>query len=449
MAKTLRLTEGNIFSALVRFSIPVILAMFLQAMYSAVDVMVIGHFATTADVSGVVTGGTILNVLTHTTTGLAMGLTVLVGNRIGEKREDEASKVIGAGICLFAVYTVLVTVLMILCAGTFASMMKAPEEAFQQTVDYITVCGIGSIFVVAYNLIGSIFRGLGDSKTPLITVTIACIFNIFADLLFVAVFDMGAAGAALATVIAQAISVIALLVILKKRPLAVKLNKKDIRFDGNISKTQLKIGFPIALQEFLVGFTLLVIQSFVNALNVFASAGFGIGEKVCVFIMLIPMSFMQSIAAFVAQNLGAAKPERAKSALGWGILLSAIVGVVTGALSFFAGDVLASIFDNDPNVIANAHQYLKAYGIDCLLTPIVFCFLGYYNGHGKTMFVMLQSIFTGFLVKIPVAYFISKLPGVGLFEIGLGIPASSFVQIILCLAMFFIMKKKEKQTLAA
>jgi len=449
MAKTLRLTEGNIFASLVRFSIPVILAMFLQAMYSAVDVMVIGHFATTADVSGVATGGTILNVLTHTTTGLAMGLTVLVGNKIGEKREDEAGKVIGAGICLFAVYTVLVTILMVLCAGSFASMMKAPEEAFKQTTDYIRVCGIGSVFVVAYNLIGSIFRGLGDSKTPLITVTIACVFNIFADLLFVAVFDMGAAGAALATVIAQAISVLSLLVILKKRPLSVKLNRKDIRFDGKLIGTQLKIGFPIALQEFLVGFTLLVIQSFVNALNVFASAGFGIGEKVCVFIMLIPMSFMQSIAAFVAQNLGAGRADRAKSALGWGILLSAVVGVLTGALSFFAGDVLASIFDNDPNVIANAHQYLKAYGIDCLLTPIVFCFLGYYNGHGKTMFVMLQSIFTGFLVKIPVAYFISKLPDVGLFEIGLGIPASSFVQIILCLAMFFIMRKKEKNVLSA
>ena len=445
MGKTLRLTEGNIFSSLVRFSIPVILAMFLQAMYSAVDVMVIGHFATTADVSGVATGGTILNVVTHTTTGLAMGLTVLVGNKIGEKREDEASKVIGAGICLFAVFTVLLTALMIICAGSFAAMMKAPEEAFKQTTQYITIIGIGSVFVVAYNLIGSIFRGLGDSKTPLITVAIACVFNIFADLLFVAVFNMGAAGAALATVIAQAISVLALLVILKKRPLAIKFNIKDIKFDLKIIKTQLKIGFPIALQEFLVGFTLLVIQSFVNALNVFASAGFGIGEKVCVFIMLIPMSFMQSIAAFVAQNLGASRPDRAKSALGWGILLSAIVGVVTGALSFFAGDMLARIFDNDPNVIANAHQYLKAYGIDCLLTPIVFCFLGYYNGHGKTMFVMLQSIFTGFLVKIPVAFFISKLPNVGLFEIGLGIPASSFVQIILCLAMFFIMKKKEKK----
>ena len=444
MRKTLSLTEGNILSSLVRFSIPVILAMFLQAMYSAVDLMVIGHFASTADVSGVATGGTILNVVTHTTTGLAMGLTVLVGNKIGEKKPDEASKVIGAGICLFAVFTVLLTLLMVLAAGAFASMMKAPEEAFKQTTQYIRVIGIGSIFVVAYNLIGSIFRGLGDSKTPLITVTIACIFNIFADLLFVAVFDMGAAGAALATVIAQAISVIALLIILKKRPLDIKLDKKDIRFDGKIIKNQLVIGFPIALQEFLVGFTLLVIQSFVNAINVYASAGFGIGEKVCVFIMLIPMSFMQSIAAFVAQNIGAGRKDRANSALGWGILLSAIVGVVTGALSFFAGDVLANIFDNDPQVIANAHQYLKAYGIDCLLTPIVFCFLGYYNGRGKTMFVMLQSIFTGFLVKIPVAYFISKIPGVGLFEIGLGIPASSFVQIILCLAMFAIMKKKDK-----
>lgn len=445
MKKTLQLTEGNILSSLIRFSVPVILAMFLQAMYSAVDLMVIGHFASTADVSGVSTGGTILNVVTHTTTGLAMGVTVLVGNKIGEKKPEDASRVIGAGICLFAVFAVAVTMLLTLCAGPISIVMKAPEEAYAQTTQYIRVCGFGSIFIVAYNLIGSIFRGLGDSKTPLITVTIACIFNIFADLLFVAVFDMGAMGAALATVIAQAISVFALLFIIKKRPLAITLNKKDIRFDGEYIKHELKIGFPIALQEFLVGFTLLIIQSFVNALNVYASAGFGIGEKVCVFIMLIPMSFMQSIAAFVAQNIGAGKPKRATSALGWGIVLSAAIGIITGALSFFCGDALASIFNNDPDVIYNAHQYLKAYGIDCLLTPIVFCFLGYYNGHGKTMFVMLQSIFTGFLVKVPVAYFISKIPGVGLFEIGLAIPASSFVQIILCLGMFFVMRKKDKQ----
>lgn len=445
MRKSLSLTEGNILSSLIRFSIPVILAMFLQAMYSAVDLMVIGRFAATADISGVATGGTILNVVTHTTTGLALGITVLVGNKIGEKREDEAGKVIGTGICIFTIFAILLTLVMTLCAGIFAKLMKAPEEAFMQTKQYVMVCGLGSIFIVAYNLIGSIFRGLGDSKTPLLTVAIACVFNIFADLLFVAVLKMGAAGAALATVIAQGISVFALLIILKKRPLSVKLRKEDIRFNREYVIGELKIGIPIAFQEFLVGFALLIIQSFVNALNVFASAGFGIGEKVCVFIMLIPMSFMQSMSAFVAQNLGAEKPGRAKSALGWGILISAVIGVVTGALSFFAGDMLARIFDNDPNVIANAHQYLKAYGIDCLLTPIVFCFLGYYNGYGKTMFVMLQTIFTGFLVKVPVAYFISLIPGVGLFEIGLGIPAASFVQILLCLGMFFIMKKKDKQ----
>lgn len=440
------LTEGSILKSLIMFTIPVIFALLLQAMYSAVDLMVVGHFAETADVSGVATGGIIMQVVTHVITGLAMGITIIVGQKLGERKPEDAGRAVGAGIYLFVLFTIILTVFMTFGAGLIANLMHAPEEAFRETVRYIRICGIGSVFIVGYNLLGSIFRGMGDSTTPLITVAVACILNIIADLIFVSVFNLGAAGAALATVIAQAFSVGASLFMIRRKKLPFTLSRRDIRPDKKLIGKELKLGVPVALQEFLVGFALLVLQSIVNNIDVYSSAAVGVGEKVCVFIMLVPMAYIQSMSAFTAQNVGAARHDRAKKALGWGILTSAIFGIITSWLSFFHGDFLAGIFDNDIYVIQNAHLYLKAYGIDCLMTPIVFCFLGYYNGYGKTMFVMLQSILCAFLIKVPVVYIMSQLKNTSLFLIGLGIPISTFVQVLLCIGMFIFMEKKRKKS---
>ena len=273
---------------------------------------------------------------------------------------------------------------------------------------------------------------------------VACVINIAGDLLLVAGFHMGAAGAALATVAAQAISVLLSFGLIRKKTLPFVFSREFIRFDRRYVVLELKIGIPVALQEFLVGISFLVIQMIVNSFGVVFSAGVGVGEKVCSFIMLVPSAYMQSMSAFVAQNMGAGNTGRAKRALGCGIATSLAAGVVMGYLSFFHGDMLASIFSKDAAVIEAAHSYLKAYAIDCLLTPFLFCFTGYYNGREKTMFVMAQGIIGAFLVRIPVVYLISRIPGASLFQIGLGTPASSLVQITLCFIMFFLLEKREK-----
>lgn len=208
---------------------------------------------------------------------------------------------------------------------------------------------------------------------------------------------------------------------------------------------ELKLGTPVALQELLVGISFLVIQTIVNGFGVVASAGVGIGEKVCAFIMLVPSAYMQSMSAFVAQNMGAGNPHRAKRALGYGIATAFAAGVVMCVLAFFHGDLLSAIFSRDAEVIAASHSYLKAYAIDCLLTPILFCFTGYYNGREKRVFVMLQGLIGAFLVRISVAYLVSRQAGATLFQIGLATPASSTVQIILCLGMFVLMERKERR----
>lgn len=441
MGKTKDFTEGKILPQLLSFAFPVLLALFLQAMYGAVDLLVVGQFASAVDVSAVSTGSQLMHSITTVITGLAMGLTVLVGQRIGEKRPEEAGKVIGNGICLFGVLAAAVTVIMVIGSEAAATIMYAPLEAYEQTVAYIRICSAGTIFIVAYNLLGSIFRGIGDSKMPLITVAIACVINIAGDLLFVAGLHMGAAGAAIATVMAQAVSVLLSILIIKKRPLPFVLKRSDVQFGKKNIMKILSLGTPIAFQELLVGISFLVILAIVNSMGVIASAGVGVAEKLCGFIMLVPSAFMQAMSAFVAQNMGAKKPDRAGKALFYGIGTSLLAGCILFNLGFFHGELLSAVFAKDAAVIAASADYLKAYAIDCLFTAFLFCFIGYFNGCGQTFFVMLQGIVGAFCVRIPVAFLISKVPGVTLFQLGLATPCSTIVQIVLCILYFFLNKE--------
>ncbi len=429
-------TNGAILPKLLKFMLPVLFAMFLQAMYGAVDLLVVGKFCTSADVSAVSTGSQIIFTLTNLLVSFSMGITVAVGQKIGQKRSDEAAQTIGTGLVIFAILGVLFAVISVLGAGLLAKVMQAPEEAFDVTVNYIRICGSGFLIITGYNLLGSIFRGLGDSKTPLIAVGIACTFNIIGDLLFVAVFGFGASGAALATVIAQLVSVVISLLIIRRVKLPFEFHRSHIKLKKINAVSIFRIGTPIALQDFLVGISFLVMLAIVNGIGVTASAGVGVAEKVCAFIMLVPAAFMQSMSAFVAQNYGAGLIGRAKRSLRTGIIVSFIFGVIMFALTFFHGDLLAGIFSNDREAVMNAWDYLKAYAIDCLLTCFLFCFIGYFNGIQKTTFVMIQGICGAFLVRIPVAFLMQHFGEGSLFLIGLATPCSTIVQIIMCFVAY-------------
>ena len=438
-------TEGAILPKLLKFMLPVLFAMFLQAMYGAVDLLIVGQFSTTADVSGVATGSQIVMTLTNLIVSFSMGITVAVGQKTGQKRPEEAAQTIGTGLLIFAVTGAAFTVITVLGAAGLATVMQAPEEAFDVTVSYIRICGAGFLIITAYNLLGSIFRGLGDSKTPLIAVGIACAFNIAGDLLFVAGFGMGASGAALATVIAQLISVIISFIIIRRTKLPFEFHRSNLKMKKLYALTILRIGVPIAFQDFLVGISFLVMTAIVNQIGVTASAGVGVASKVCNFIMLVPAAFMQSMSAFVAQNRGAGLPERAKKALKSGIAVSFAFGVVMFVLTFFRGDLLAGIFSNQPDTVIDAWEYLKAYAIDCLMTCFLFCFIGYYNGMEKTKFVMAQGIFGAFLVRIPVAFLMQNIGNGSLFLIGLATPCSTIVQIIMCFAAYAYFRKNDNK----
>lgn len=442
MEKQNQFTEGKIMKPLLLFAIPVLFALFLQAMYGAVDLLIVGKFAASADVSAVSTGSQIMMTLTNLVSSFAMGTTVLLGQQIGSGMRKEGGKTVGTAIVLFGILAVIMSILLVLFAPQISQIMNAPTEAFDKTVGYVRICGGGMIVIVAYNLIGCIFRGLGDSKTPLLTVAIACVCNIAGDLLLCAGFKLGTEGAAIATVFAQVVSVVISFFLIRKKELPFEIHRQNIRLYGWNLRNMLKLGTPIALQDLLVSISFLIILAIVNSMGVIASAGVGVAEKVCAFIMLISSAFMQSISAFVAQNYGAGRMDRAKKALYGGIAVSFAIGVGMFFLSFFYGDILAGIFSSDAEVVAAAADYLKAYAIDCMFTAIFFCYIGFYNGIGMTKFVMLQGIIGAFCVRVPVSYFMSKRADASLFKIGLATPFSSVLQLVLCVGCYLVIRKR-------
>ena len=438
-------TQGPILPVLLRFALPVLLALLLQAMYGAVDLQVVGRFGTAADISAVSTGSQIMHTVTTVITGLAMGVTVLLGQQIGEGNRTEAGAVVGGGICLFTVLALAVTAVLLAAAPWLAVVMQAPAGAFAGTVRYVRLCAAGGVFIVAYNLLGSIFRGVGDSTMPLLTVLIACVLNIAGDVLLVGIFRMGVAGAAIATVFAQAVSVVISLVLLRRRQLPFTLTRGDIRVDRAVIGKILRLGSPVALQVLLVSLSFLAIIAIANAMGVTASAGVGVAEKLCAFVMLVPSAYMQSMSAFVAQNIGAGREDRARRALWIGVTSSLVCGAAMAWGAFFHGDLLAGLFAADAAVVAAAWEYLKAYAIDCLLTSFLFCFVGYFNGRGQTLFVMAQGFLGAFGVRLPVALLVSRRAG-SLFHLGLSTPASTVVQIVLCLVWFFKKEHAKSET---
>lgn len=448
MTRTENFIEGPILSPLLRFTLPVLLALFLQAMYGAVDLMVVGQFGQPADVSAVSTGSQVMMTVTSLITGLSMGATVLLGQKLGEGKSEEGGQVLGSAIALFAAVALVLTGVMMCAAFPMARLMQAPAEAFEQTVVYVRICSGGAVFIVAYNVLGAMFRGIGDSKTPLLTVFMACVVNIAGDLLLVGLLGLGVAGAALATVLAQAVSVVLSLLFTARRGLPFAFSRRDIRFNPRCTSRILRLGTPVALQDVLVSISFLAIAAIVNSLGVIASAGVGVAEKLCGFIMLVPSAYMQSLSAFVAQNIGAGRQDRAKKAMLYGMGTSLCFGVVLAWLSFFHGDLLAGMFARDAQVIASAADYLRAYAIDTLLTSIMFCFAGYFNGRGNTAFVMVQGIVGAFLVRIPVSLFMSRQVPVSLFRVGLATPCSTVVQILIFLAGYALSAAREREARA-
>ena len=402
------LTTGSVFKNIVIFSLPYFLSYFLQTLYGLADLFIIGQYEGVASTTAVSVGSQVMHMLTVMIVGLAMGTTVSIGRAVGAGDKKRMSACVGNTVTLFMLVSVVLTAALVLLVDPIVSVMSTPAEAVDGTVRYLTVCFIGIPFITAYNIISSIFRGMGDSKSPMYFIAVACAANIALDYLFMGAMCLGPVGAALGTTLAQAISVLVAFIAIRRRR-SVAVSRADLRPRRDVMGQILGIGVPVALQDGLIQIAFILITVIANLRGLTDSAAVGIVEKLISFLFLVPSSMLSTVSAIGAQNIGAGLETRARRALLYGVLSSLMAGLLMGWAAFFHGDVLAGIFADDPAVIAAAWEYLKAYAIDCLLISFLFCFVGYFSGLGKTVFVMAQGILGAFGVRIPVSFAMSRL----------------------------------------
>ncbi len=423
------LTEGSIYKSLINFSVPFIIANIIQALYGTADLLIVGLFTDTAGLSSVAIGTQVMQIVNGLITGLTMGGTILVGQYYGAKKNRDTSETIGTMLCLGVLVSLLITGLMFILTKPLLNALRTPSEAYIDAMKYIMICSSGVIFITGYNSISAILRGLGDSKRPVYFIFVACVFNIVLDLILVGLFDMRAAGAALATVLSQGISMILAIRYLSKRKFIFEFTKENFIIKKDKILMLLKIGAPLSLQEVLLWVSFLFIAGLANSMGIAESAAVGIVAKFEVFSMLPPMSISYALAALTAQNIGANKPERAIKALKISILLSFICSLFFFAWAQIHPRSIMGIFKADTDVIKSGSEYLKTFSIDFILVAIKFNLNGYLNGSGRTNFTMINGILSSILVRIPVAFLMVVVIQKGLIGLGLTAPIASVTSI--------------------
>ena len=440
------LTTGSVFQNILFFSLPYLLSYFLQTLYGMADLFIIGQFEGVADTTAVSIGSQVMHMLTVMIVGLAMGSTVLIGQSVGANDKKSAATNIGNTVTLFMLLSLILTVILLVLVKPIVSIMSTPTEAIPGTIDYLTICFIGIPFITAYNIISSIFRGMGDSKSPMYFIAVACAANIGLDCLFMGSLHMGPAGAALGTTLSQAISVITSLAVIFRRKSGISVTKNDFRPQHTVMGKILKIGFPIALQDGLIQISFIVITIIANRRGLNDAAAVGIVEKVMSFLFLIPSSMLSTVSALGAQNIGAGKAERAKLTLRYAALIAVCFGTVTAITIQFIAEPVVALFTNaatqdGAETVRLGGQYLRGYVWDCIFAGIHFSFSGYFCACGKSIISFIHNIIAILLVRIPGVYLTSLLFPATLFPMGLATAAGSLLSVMICAAAFIIYSK--------
>ena len=438
------LTTGSVFKNLIFFSLPYLLSYFLQTLYGMADLFIVGQFNATDSITGVSIGSQVMHMITVMIVGLAMGATVTIGRSVGAQDKKSASRYVGNTVTLFMLGSIVLAAVLLIFVRPIVSIMSTPAEAVESTVDYLTICFIGIPFITAYNIISSIFRGLGDSKSPMYFIAIACACNIGLDYLFIGALGLGSAGAALGTTLSQTISVIISLIVIKKSDTGIKLTKDDFKLKKSVISNVLKIGIPVSLQDGFIQISFIIITIIANRRGLNDAAAVGIVEKIIGFLFLIPSSMLSAISALGAQNIGAGKPHRAKLTLRYAIYFIMISGIfVIGTVELIAPQ-LVGMFDDSPEVIRLGTQYLRSYVVDYLFAGIHFCMSGYFCAIEKSGISFLHNSLSIVLARVPVAYITSKRFPKNLFPMGCAAPLGSLISIVICVIAYAIISKKEK-----
>ena len=435
------LTNGSVLKNIAYFSLPYLLSYFLQTLYGLADLFIIGQFEGVASTTAVSIGSQVMHMLTVMIVGLAMGSTVCIGQAVGAGDKKRASAAIGNTVTLFMLLSVVITALLLALVRPIVSVMSTPAEAAEGTRAYLTICFIGIPFITAYNIISSIFRGLGDSKSPMIFIAVACSANIALDYIFIGIMGLGPAGAALGTTLSQAISVVFSLTVILRKKSGISLERRDLHPQRDTMGRLLRIGVPVAAQDGLIQIAFIVITVIANRRGLDAAAAVGIVEKIISFVFLVPSSMLSTVSALCAQNIGAGKQARAEQTLRYAIIIAVSFGIIIALLTQFISEQAVGLFTPDVIVITLGGQYLRGYIWDALFAGIHFCFSGYFCACGRSEISFIHNISAIALVRIPGVYLTSKLFPDTLFPMGLATAAGSLLSVIICVIAFALLKK--------
>lgn len=440
------LAEGSILKNIVFFSLPYLLSYFLQTLYGMADLFIIGQFDGIDSTTAVSIGSQVMNMITVMIVGLAMGSTVVIGRSVGAGDKKRASNEIGNTITLFMVVSLVLTAVLLIFVKPIVSVVSTPTEAVDGTISYLTICFIGIPFITAYNIISSIFRGMGDSKSPMYFIAVACAANIALDYLFIGVLDFDTAGAALGTTLSQTVSVIVSLTVIIKRKNLISICLKDLKPKVILMKNILKIGIPVAFQDGFIQISFIIITIIANRRGLDDAAAVGIVEKLIGILFLVPSSLLSTVSVISAQNLGAGKPERAKATLRYATIINVSIGIVSAVSMQFFAEGAVGLFTSDPNVILYGGEYMRSYVWDCILAGVHFCFSGYFCACGKSGISFLHNFLSIVLARVPIAYFASKMFADTLFPMGFAAPIGSVLSVIICVIAYIVINKKSKSS---
>lgn len=439
------LTEGSVFKNIIYFSLPYLLSYFLQTLYGMADLFIIGQFEGVAGTTAVSIGSQVMHMLTVMIVGLAMGATVNIGQAIGARDKKRAAADTGNTVTLFMMLSIVLTIVLFFSVNGIVRIMSTLQEAAAGTAMYLRICFLGIPFITAYNIISSIFRGMGDSKSPMYFIAIACAVNIVLDYIFMGAMHLGPSGAALGTTLSQTVSVVVALVMFIKGKTGITVKKSDFKPRKETMGRLLKVGFPISMQDGLIQVAFIIITIIANRRGLTDAAAVGIVEKVISFLFLVPSSMLSAVSALGAQNVGAGKPQRAAETLKYAICIAGGFGLIIAIIiQFIAGNVV-SLFTSDQAVICAGTQYLKGYIWDCMFAGIHFSFSGYFCACGRSGYSFIHNIVSIALVRVPGVYLTSKIFPETLFPMGLATAGGSLVSVVICAGLFLLLQRQNPQ----
>lgn len=427
------LTQGNVTKTLITFSLPFLLSYILQTLYGLADLFIIGQFCLKEATTAVSIGSQLMHMLTVMIVGLAMGSTVLIGQSVGAQDRIMRNKAVGNTVTLFIIASVAATIVLLIGVNLVVKLMSTPLEAIDGTRIYLIICFAGIPFITAYNVISSILRGMGDSKSPMYFVAVACVFNIALDYIFIGVMNLGPAGAALGTTLAQAASVIIAVIFAVKKQIISGITGRDFYPDKGIIGKIIKVGIPIMLQDGFIQISFLVITIFANRRGLVDAAAVGIVEKLIGILFLIPSTLLASVSALCAQNIGAARHDRARKTMKSALSIAIIFGLVISIIFQFAAPFSIGLFTKDAQVIAAGTPYMKSYVFDCIFAGVHFIYSGYFTAYSRSGLSFIHNVISVLTARIPLAYFASVRYPLSLFPMGMAAPIGSAVSVIICL----------------